>query len=293
MCMLFFFLRNCLFNHVMALCVLFAPLYVLEVIAWALQRNSLLSLYRSVFFSNPLVCIYLYLWEMANRFQSSAPGMLVNPTVMSKLNTNLVLSSRKTVGSQKISVDNNRGKWGARVTVPLQLEGNSALLALRQSLRVYRPKVEGRQILQEELIPLKETPQLLSHLSLCYMTQSKLSVFVLPARFMKDHFNYLRWRYKVLPGLIILPITMFLLTSKKKLIMSYQYFTVFSWNCKVVPNTDQQTTTILNRFNYRIGPILFTFCGVQDLDFVQNWRRLVWNRWKWMFLDKKTHHIVV
>lgn len=171
MCMLlFFFKRNCLFNHVMALCVLFAPLFVLEVIAWALQRNSLLSLYRSVFFSNPLVCIYLYLWEMANRFQTSAPGMLVNPTVMSKSNTNSVLSSRKTVGSQKISVDNNRGKWGARVTVPLQLEGNSALLALRQSLRVYRPKVEGRQILQEELIPLKETPQLPSHLSLCYMS---------------------------------------------------------------------------------------------------------------------------
>lgn len=70
------------------------------------------------------------------------------------------------VGSQKISVDNNRGKWGACVTVPLQLEGNSALLALRQSLRVYRPKVEGRQTLQEELIPLKEAPQLLPHLSL-------------------------------------------------------------------------------------------------------------------------------
>lgn len=101
------------------------------------------------------------------------------------------------VGIQKICVDNNRGKWGARVTVPLQLDGKSALLALRQPLRVYRPKVEGRQILQEELIPLKETPQLLSHLSLCYKTraaslESKVSVFVLPAQFLKDHLSYLR-----------------------------------------------------------------------------------------------------
>lgn len=47
---------------------------------------------------------------MANRFPTSASGMLVNPKVTRKMNTNSFLRSRKMVGSQKISVDNNRGK---------------------------------------------------------------------------------------------------------------------------------------------------------------------------------------
>lgn len=114
---------------------------------------------------------------MVDIFQTSALDMLINPRVMSKLNTNSFLSSRKMVGSQKISVDNNRGKWGARVTVPPQLEGNSALLVLRQSLHDYRPKVEGRQILKKPLSSCLISPSVTQLVSL----ESKVSVFGLPA----------------------------------------------------------------------------------------------------------------
>lgn len=87
-------------------------------------------------------------------FQTSAPGMLVNPTVTSKLNTNSFPSSWKMVGSQIISVDNNRGKWGARVTVPLQLEGNSA--RLDSPYMFTGPRWKGGKHYKRNLSPLKK-----------------------------------------------------------------------------------------------------------------------------------------
>lgn len=196
--------RNCLINHVMTfyLCFVCTSLCLGSNCKERVDSHCV-GWYFLVSLLSASVCIVVKNKKKKTRFQTSAPGLLVNSTVMSKLNTNSFLCSRKMVGSQKISVDNNRGKWGARVTVPLQLEGSSALLALRQSLRVYRPKVQGRQIPQEK------TPQLPSLLSLCYKTleslESRVSVFVLPARFLKDHPSNLRWRCKVLLGLIILP----------------------------------------------------------------------------------------
>lgn len=105
--------------------------------------------------SSPLLCVDLYGCE--KWLEKQHRGMLVNPTLMSKLNTNSSEQQRNGLKppKKKNSFDNK-----ARATDPLQLEGNGGLWVVTHFLYVY--------VYGPERIPLQEHPQILSPLSLLH-----------------------------------------------------------------------------------------------------------------------------